>query len=453
VVLIVDDRYKTLHGLRRFIATEAFSPVWVPDEHHALDLLRKHPHGRWIIIIGLGGSAMGAGGFLHQARRIAPDAAVLVVGPLGPFLYKQGEFYEFTGPSLKEQINTLLREITNGFEEQEEARKPSEAKFRRREPRERCGAIIGKSRFMNEIYELIENLRDSSATVLIQGESGTGKELIARTIHETSRRGPGPFVAINCGAIPGALMESELFGHERGAFTTALYQKKGKFEVARGGTLFLDEIGCLDRDLQVKLLRVLQEKEFQRVGGNATYKTDVRIIAATNRELRDAVRREQFREDLYYRLNVLPICLPPLRERKQDVSLLLDHFVRKTAREWNRPVPELEAAAREALMNYGYPGNVRELANIVERMFVVCREGCITLGDLPAEVREAREEAGRAEQILKELPEDGIALHEVEKQVILKTLELTRGNRAAAARMMGITRRLLYLRLASYGVA
>ncbi len=452
VVLIVDDQYHTLHSLPRIISPDAFSPVWVPDEQHALNLLRKQPLKEWIIIIDLKSSGMGGGGFLHQARQIAPRAAILVTGPLGPFLYKGGSFYEFSGPTLKQQINTILCGISQDLEEKEKPENHPELRFKRKELKERYGAIIGRSQALNEIYDLIDNLKDSSTTVLIQGESGTGKELIARTIHETSTRQARSFVAVNCGAIPNALIESELFGHERGAFTTALYKRKGKFEVAQGGTLFLDEIGALDRDLQVRLLRVLQEKEFQRVGGNSTYKTDVRIIAATNQDLREAVRMEKFREDLFYRLNVLPIYLHPLRERKDDIPLLLDHFFRRTANELNRPVPPVGEDVWKALLDYSYPGNVRELANVVERMLVVCWPGPITLHDLPGEVREITDHETKSRQMLKELPEGGVPLHEVEKQLIFKTLQTTFGNKCEAAKMLGITRRLLYLRLAQYGL-
>lgn len=452
VVLIVDDRRRTLHSLLRFISPDAFSPVWVPEEEQALDLLRKEPRREWIVIIDLNSSEMGGGGFLHKARRIAPDAAILVTGPLGPFLYKGGFFYEFCGPTLKEQIDPILHEISGGAEKGKKNQKHPECRFTRKEPRERFGAIIGRSPILNEIYELIESLKGSCATVLIQGESGTGKELVAKTIHETSLRRRGPFVALNCGAIPPALMESELFGHERGAFTTAFYRRKGKFEIACGGTLFLDEIGALDRDLQVGLLRVLQEKEFQRVGGNSTHKTDVRVIAATNQDLEKAVQLDQFRKDLYYRLNVVPLYLPPLRERKDDIPLLLEHFFRKTAGALHRPAPIVCENALEALSDYSYPGNVRELANIVERLFVVCCPGPVSVDDLPSEVRERAGSQTPAEALLKELPEGGIPLEMLEKQLILKTLERTSGNKCDAARMLGITRRLLYLRLARYGL-
>jgi transcriptional regulator with PAS, ATPase and Fis domain len=276
--------------------------------------------------------------------------------------------------------------------------------------------------------------------------------LIARAIHLTSRPS-GPFVAVNCGAIPTYLMESELFGHERGAFTGAICQTKGKFEIAQNGTLLLDEIGELDKDLQVKLLRVLQEKEFQRVGGNKTYHTNARIIAAASQDLKKAVKTGAFREDLYYRLNVLPLHLPPLRERSEDIPLLLKHFFHKSSLDSaNGSLPAISRDAWEALLNYSYPGNVRELANLVERLTVICRDGQITLADLPREVLEGTEQAAQSPGHLKELPKEGVSLREVERELILKTLRKTSGNKLAAAKMLGITRRLLYLRLADIDV-
>ncbi len=446
-VLIVDDQYKSFQTLPRMISPEAFSVTWVTDEQQGLELLRQHPEKSWIVIVDLKSSGMGGGGFLHQARQIAPRAAVLVTSPLGPFLYRDGSFFEFSGPTLRREINKVLHGIAQkpAIETETTAELETEPK-----PRDRLGPIIGGSRSINRIYELIQDLGDSLATVLIQGESGTGKELIARTIHQNSRRRGKPFVAINCGAIPATLIESELFGHERGSFTGAVCRKPGKFEVAHGGTLFLDEIGDLDKDLQVKLLRVLQEKEFQRVGGNASLRADVRVIAATSQDLRRSMQAGEFREDLYYRLNVIPVFAPPLRERKDDVAVLLDHFFRTIGGSMGCPLPEVADEARRALIHYRYPGNVRELANIVERLLVTCRNGKIGLRDLPAEVREEALESSPSPERLKELPDDGVSFKEVERELIVKTLQKTSGNKQAAARMLGITRRLLYLRLAEH---
>lgn len=449
IVLIVDDEYRSFQSLPRLVSHDAFSAVWVPNEHEGLKVLREQPQKVSIVVIDLKSSGMGGGGFLHQARQIAPKAAIMVTGPLGPFLYQGGNFYEFSGPSLKQDINAILFGIA---QKMGIVCEPKKKETKQSKNKEQFGIIIGRSRSVNKIYRLIENLKDSSATVLIHGESGVGKEIVAQTIHQTSPRKNQPFVAINCGAIPASLMESELFGHERGAFTTAIRQRKGKFEVAYGGTLFLDEIGELGRDLQVKLLRVLQEKEFQRVGGNRTYKTDVRIIAASTHDLKKVVQAGHFRDDLFYRLNVVPIHIPPLRERREDVPLLIEHFFQRNAQEMGRPIPSLSEEAREALFCFSYPGNVRELINIVERLFVTCPNGEITLQDLPGEVRQEAKEISGATEILRGLPEGGVRLQDVEKELILKTMQKASGNKQAAAKMMGITRRLLYLRLSQYGL-
>jgi len=451
VVLIVDDGWRTLRSLTGLISQEHFETVWVPDEQHGIDLLLEQPNRNWIVIIDLKSSTMGGGGFLHRVRRIAPKAAILVAGPLGPFLYQGGSFYEFRGPTLRREINTVLDEIARQLKPQRGRKKNH---FSQGTGSRGCfDSIIGQSRAISAIIELIDGLRESSASVLITGESGTGKELIARAVHNTSPRKGRPFVAINCGAIPAPLIESELFGHERGAFTGAFSQKKGKFEVAGGGTLFLDEIGDLDRDLQVKLLRVLQEREFQRVGGNLTIKTDLRIIAATSQDLRKKSQTGEFRDDLFYRLNVVPIHVPPLRERRDDIALLLDHFLAKAADVSNRPRPNLTRDAREALVQYRYPGNVRELANICERLLVTTRGDRVLLDNLPEEVLTELQPASQAAELLRSLPEDGVSFKEVERELIVKTLQMTNGNRAAAAKMLGITRRLLYLRLDEYGLS
>jgi DNA-binding NtrC family response regulator len=447
-VLLVDDQYRSFRPLSHCISPQEFSSLWVADEQEGLNLLKKQPHKKWIIVVDLKSTGMGGGGFLHLARQIAPEAAVLVTSPLGPFLYQGGSFYQYCGPTLKQEINAILRGI---------AQNPSRTAPDQTAPgtgnqpgnREALfDAIIGNSASLQSILAMIRDLQDSPITVLIQGESGTGKELIARAIHLTSRP-KGPFVAVNCGAIPTYLMESELFGHERGAFTGAFSQKKGKFEISQDGTLLLDEIGELDKDLQVKLLRVLQEKEFQRVGGNKTYHTNARIIAATSRDMKNSVKRGAFREDLYYRLNVLPLHIPPLRERAEDIPLLLEHFFRKRSLDaTNGSVPAISSEAWEALLHYHYPGNIRELANLVERLTVICRGGQITVADLPREMLGGTEPAAESPGHLKELPKEGVSLREVERELILKTLRKTSGNKLAAAKMLGITRRLLYLRLA-----
>jgi PAS domain S-box-containing protein len=312
--------------------------------------------------------------------------------------------------------------------------------------------IIGKSSQMQEIFELIEVLSSADCAILIEGESGTGKELVSRAIHHESHRRNRPFVKVNCSAIVEGLFESELFGHIKGAFSGAIRDKIGKFELADEGILFLDEIADMPYSLQPKLLRVLQEKEFQRVGGNQTHRADVRIIAAASEDLKRVVNAGIFRDDLFYRLNVVPLHIPPLRDRREDIPLLLEHFFQKAAKELNRSQPSISEEAEEALMHYSYPGNVRELINIVERLLVMCPNGNITAEDLPEEVRTDAKLSTESNKLLRQLPDGGARLQEVEKELILKTLAATSGNKVAAARMLGITRRRLYLRLSQYGL-
>jgi len=313
--------------------------------------------------------------------------------------------------------------------------------------RHRLEGIIGESGRMQEVLALAKRVAPSDATVLIRGESGTGKELIARAIHFNSPRGSGPLVNLNCAALPEQLLESELFGHEKGAFTGAVAQRKGRFERADGGSIFLDEIGDLSPALQVKLLRVLQERQFERVGGNKTISANVRVMAATHRDLEQAMREGMFRDDLYYRLNVVTIQIPPLRERREDIPLLLEHFLRKFAEKNRRDVTGLTAAARDALLKYDYPGNVRELENIIERAVLLCRGRVIDLEDLPATVRPGQR--GPSEPLPKDLP--GV-LADIERQAIESALERTGGIQTQAAEALGISERVLRYKMKKYGL-
>ena len=301
--------------------------------------------------------------------------------------------------------------------------------------------IVGRDEKMLEIFELIERVSDSDATVLITGESGTGKELIARALHQRSHRSLRPFVAINCTAIPENLIESELFGHERGAFTGAVQRRIGKFELAHSGTLFLDEIGSMRLDMQTKLLRALQEREIERVGGERTIKVDVRVVAATNADLRELVKAKAFRDDLYYRLNVIPVYVPPLRARKGDIALLIQYFLEKYNRRFNRRVRGFSLAALEAMQAYDWPGNVRELENIVERLVVISKHESIQLRELPLDLQSSHT------PLVEQLEEEGYdlrkAVHQFEREYIRRVLEKTRWNQTVAARMLGIHRNTL----------
>lgn len=308
------------------------------------------------------------------------------------------------------------------------------------------GEIIGDSKAMRLVYGLIDKVAATRATVLLTGESGTGKELIARAIHARSPRAEEPFVAVNCMALTETLLESELFGHEKGAFTGATSRRKGRFEMAHGGTLFLDEVGEMSPALQVKLLRVLQERTFERVGGNQPLSVDVRIVAATNRDLTQAVEAGQFREDLFYRLNVVRIDVPPLSQRREDLPVLVAHFVKKYAAEVGRPAPQVDKQAMELIYSHSWPGNVRELENAIERAVILAGD-VITPGDLPLEIRPDQEAAAT------ELPRDlslNDALEDLERRMIVRALNEAGGVAAHAAEALGLTKSNLAYKLKKY---
>lgn len=331
--------------------------------------------------------------------------------------------------------------------------------------------MIGQSAVMREVYDLTQRVAANSATVLLTGETGTGKELIARALHELSPRASGPFIRVNCGALSESLLESELFGHAKGAFTSAVESRTGRFEAAHGGTIFLDEINSVSYTLQVKLLRVLQEQEFERVGETRTINVDCRFIAATNRDLLDEIEEGNFREDLYYRLNVLPINLPPLRDRAEDIPLLVQFFVERFAEKNGRSVPKVDNEALTLLRAYPWPGNVRELQNYVERALLLCDGEAITAEVLPAHVqglvppRFRRKGADDIEGLCQNLVIEGIAqaggeandLHErivsmVEREVILQTLRRCQGVQTKTATRLGINRNTLHKKIDDYGL-
>jgi len=307
--------------------------------------------------------------------------------------------------------------------------------------------IVGNSKGMQAVYSLIDKVCRTNATVLILGESGVGKERVAQTIHYTSNRADQPFVKVNCAALPESLIESELFGHERGAFTGATSARKGRFEVAENGTIFLDEVGDLPLAVQIKLLRVLQEKEFERIGGNTTVKANVRIITATNKNLEALIQEGKFREDLYYRFNVFPILVPPLRDRKTDIMLLADHFIQKYSKEHGKQITRISTTSTDMLINYHWPGNVRELENCIERAIILCTDGVIHSYHLPPNLQ-SRETDGSDTTIggFKDI------VANMEREVILEELKKTKGNMAKAARTLGITERMIGLRVAKYEI-
>jgi two-component system NtrC family response regulator len=389
---------------------------------------------------------------LREVRGLQPEAVVVLMtayGTVGTAVaaMKEGAYDYLTKPIDLDELLLLIqrveREVVLG-QENRHLKEQLREKFK-------VDFIVSASRQMEEALNLVGRVSQSSATILILGESGTGKELIARAIHYSSPRADKPFVKVNCAALPENLLESELFGHEKGAFTGAVARRVGRFELADQGSIFLDEIGDLSPSLQMKLLRVLQEKEFERVGSNQTIRSDVRVIAATNRNLEEAIRKGTFREDLYYRLNVVTVSLPPLRERKEDIPLLVEHFLKKYNRENKKNVTSLSKEARDLLMRYDYPGNVRELENIVERAVVLCRGDALTTQDLPLNLRE-----GQAEAVLERdrgtqsLPD---TLEEIERQLIVKALERSGGVQTKAAEELGISERVLRYKMKKYSLA
>ncbi|HEV2669305.1 MAG TPA: nif-specific transcriptional activator NifA [Blastocatellia bacterium] len=399
--------------------------------------------------------------FLYRTRKRSPDkeeSFICVpikdrrktVGALSiTYPYKQNRNYEDSVQLLTIVTSMIAQSLRLAhLVEQERAQLQDENALLKRELQQKYDFrnIVGTSKEMRDVYEQIAQVAPSGATVLIRGESGTGKELVAHAIHYNSPRSSKPFVKVNCAALPESLIESELFGHEKGAFTGAVARKRGRFELAEGGTLFLDEIGDLSPAMQVKLLRALQEREFERVGGTETIKVNVRLITATNVDLEQAVSDGRFRSDLYYRLNVFSIYLPPLRERKTDILLLADHFLEKYGGQNGKRIKRISTPAIDMLMSYHWPGNVRELENVVERATLVCEGNVIHGYNLPPTLQTAEGSGTVTKMSLDQ------AVNAFEKDLIQDALKTTRGNRARAARLLDTTERILGYKVKKYEI-
>ncbi len=363
-------------------------------------------------------------------------------------------------------ISFIIAQAVSNYrlQEQEKAQLQSENFELKRELARKFqpGNIIGKSKRMEEVYDAIEMVSQTRSTVLLRGETGTGKELVAHAIHYGSFRSKGPFIKVSCAALPETLLESELFGYEKGAFTGAVATKLGRFEMADGGTLFLDEIGDISTSMQVKLLRALQEREFERVGGTQTIRVDVRVIAATNRDLEKAIQEKKFREDLYYRLNVVPVLLPALRERREDIPILVAHFLKKTSLENNKKAKYVSDAAMEYLMNYYWPGNIRELENVIERAVILCKSDTLEPHLFPIPGQKGHPVAIHIKPVDAALSvEDPLgagasmshAVEALEKQMIEEALRKNGGNQRKTAKALGVTERILGYKLKSYGLS
>jgi two-component system, NtrC family, response regulator HydG len=433
-VLVADDDPGLRESLQRTLARAGHQVVLAPDGRTALARLQA---GRIDLVLtdlkmpGLSGLEL-----LRAVKSIAPDVDVILITAFGTVeeavsAMKDGAYDFLTKPFRGEQ---LLKIVAKALERQHLIRQ-NQALRKQLDDLMARGQLIGSSPAFRRMMTLVEQVAGSSATVLVQGESGTGKELVARTIHELSARRARPFVAVNCAALPEALLESELFGYERGAFTGAAGRKEGRFELADGGTLFLDEVGDLSLVTQPKILRVLQEGEFERLGGTRTLKVDVRIVAATNRELPQMVRDKRFREDLYYRLNVITVSVPPLRDRREDVRLLAQHFLRIYAAKNDRRLEGMTEEAARRLEAYAWPGNVRELENVIERGVVLARGSMIDVGDLPDDIAGASSQ-GVVSQAITALV--GTPLADVERRLLEETLRVAQGNKTLTARLLGI---------------
>ena len=441
-VLVVEDDPANRDSLRRVLERERMAVLTASNGREALDIVRAESVA--VVVTDFQMPGMTGLELLQSVKTLAPETEVILITAYGTIemavqAMKEGA-YDFVVKPFKR--HDIVRGVRRALEKQ---RLVIENRRLREELDRTLGKrhIIGQSLAMKETLDLVDQVAPSSATVLLTGESGTGKELFARALHTGSPRSARPFIAINCAAIPDTILEAELFGHEKGAFTGAVARKEGRFERAHQGTLFLDEIGDMAAHVQVKLLRVLQEGELERLGGTRPVKVDCRIVAATNRDLSAEVAAGRFREDLYYRLNVISIHLPPLRDRLDDVPLLAHHFLRHYADKNQKRIHGIAPEAAELLGEYAWPGNVRELENVIERAVVLAKGDGIGPEDLPAKVRTH----GGAQRVVA-IPL-GTPLHEVEMRLIHETLRMTRGDKRLAARLLGIATRTIYRKLDS----
>lgn len=441
-VLLVDDEEQMLLAMETVLAREGFSVLKSSNGQDALELLGKSKVD--LVISDMRMPVMGGSELLEKVSELYPRVPMVMITAYGTIeqavtAMREGAADFITKPFSAEDLQAVVSKLLQSN------RKPAP---RKSASGEKSGsAIITIDPKFKQIIEIAATIAQSTASVLIQGESGTGKELIARLIHTASRRADGPFVAVNCAAVPENLLESELFGHEKGSFTGALTTKIGKFELANGGTILLDEISEMDPLLQAKLLRVLQERELDRVGSNKPIPIDVRVVATTNRDIRESVRKGEFREDLYYRLNVVPLFVPALRERKGDVRILVEHFLRRYS---EGGAKELKGEILSKLESYPWPGNVRELQNSCERAVLLSGDGPLQLehfliNPLPA----TGAEAGSIEEDLKLVA--GLSVAEAERRLIFETLRSTANNKTRAAELLGISIRTLRNKLHEYG--
>ncbi len=449
-VLVVDDEENIRHLLLVTLKKAGFEPTAAPGAEKALELLQSEDFGVVISDVRMPGMD---GRELLAATRELPEAPYVIMmsayggGDVALQCVKEGAYDYFNKPFRPEEVVLLLRKVT----EREQLRTENKRLKAELEERLGFGEIVGRSDAMESIFSTVAKIAPYKTTVLLTGESGTGKELLARAIHDHSDRASGPLVPVNCGAIPGELLESELFGHLKGSFTGAVRDKLGLFPEAHKGTIFLDEIGELPVPLQVKLLRVLEDEVVRPVGATTSVKVDVRVIAATSRELEERVREGGFREDLFYRLNVMRLRIPPLRERTEDITALVTHFVGRFNERFGRSVLGLEPDAMEAVLAYTWPGNVRELENAIERGMILSEGDRLPLDVLPPVVQKATLQAVTAVR-----DDDDLSIKRrvasLEAELIRRALERTEGNRTHACRLLEISHRALLYKMKDYGI-
>ena len=457
-VLIIDDHDTIREGLELLLRKHGHRTYSAENGRQGLDLLSEH--GAELVVTDLRMAGMDGIEVLRQVRAQAPETDVLMITAFGTVdraveAMKLGAVDFITKPFSPEEFAVKVGRLLREREERDELRRENvalriENTSLKEQTEARYGQIIGEAPAMEQVFEWITRVAPSESTVMIYGESGTGKELVARAIHASSTRRDGPFVRVNCGALAESLLDSELFGHEKGAFTGADRRRRGRFELADGGTIFLDEISTISTMTQVRLLRVIQERELERVGGEKTIPVDVRIIAATNTPADELLASEEFRKDLFYRLHVVPIVLPPLRSRAEDIPLLVDHFIAKLRKRTNSAVRGVERKAMDRLSGYAWPGNVRELENVIERALLLADGPMIDAGDLPAM------NAGDLVPRTHDLPEGGKNLNDViegiEERLLRQALEQAGGVKAEAARRLGIKSSAFYYKLEKYGI-
>ncbi len=455
-VLIVDDEPNLRKVLGAHLSREGYEVALATDGEAALQLIEKG--GVDVVVTDLVMPKLDGLALLRLVVDSYPDLPVIMITAHGTIdsaveALKLGAFDYITKPFEREELKAVIAKAARSRQLFKKNANPEADRGRYQ--------IIGESARMLEIYSIIAKVADAPSTVLVTGESGTGKELVAGALHANSRRRDKPFIKVNCAAIPHDLLESELFGHERGAFTGAVQAKPGRFELADQGTLFLDEIGEVPVDMQVKLLRALQESEFERVGGIKTVHVDVRIVVATSRDLKKAIEAGKFREDLFYRLNVVPIFLPPLRERAEDIPLLVEHFREKYNARLGKKLMGFSQASMEKLLQYGWPGNIRELENVVERTLLFCEREVVEAADLPEQLREVPTPAqGTAALRPADVPAGKVDAKEfVEarsdemwRELLVQKLAETQGNVTQAARLLGITRKTLQTKMKELGL-